>query len=71
MKKKGKGKQQIRFEEKTKPFLNDYSVQAQDEFEPKKIKEGIRKIVDAAEQRIKKLNALLGQLPACLKSRTN
>jgi hypothetical protein len=59
MKKKGKTKQQILFEEKTKPFLNDYSVQLQDEIERKKIKEAIRKIADAAEQRIKKLIAEL------------
>jgi hypothetical protein len=59
MKKKGKTKQQILFEEKTKPFLNDYSVQVQDKIERKKIKEAIRKIADAAEQRIKKLNAEL------------
>ena len=59
MKKKGKTKQQILFEEKTKPFLDDYSVQVQDEIERKKIKEAIRKIADAAEQRIKKLNAEL------------
>jgi hypothetical protein len=59
MKKRGKIKQQILFEETTKPFLNDYSVQVQDEFERKKIKEAIRKIADAAEQRIKKLNAEL------------
>ena len=51
MKKKGKTKQQILFEEKTKPFLNDYSVQVQDEIERKKIKEAIRKIADAAEER--------------------
>ena len=59
MKKKGKTKQQILFEEKTKPFLDDYSVQVQDKIERQKIKEAIRKIVDAAEQRIKKLNAEL------------
>src|SRR4030042_4235598 len=59
MKKKSKTKQQILFEETTKPFLNDYSVQVQDEFERKKIEEAIRKITDAAEQRIKKLNAEL------------
>jgi len=59
MKKKGKTKQQILFEETTKPFLNDYSVQVQDEIEGKKTKEAIRKIADAAEQRIKKLNAEL------------
>ncbi len=59
MKKKGKTKQQILFEEKTKPFLNDYSVQVQDKIERKKIEGAIRKIADAAEQRIKKLNAEL------------
>jgi hypothetical protein len=59
MKKKGKTKQQILFEEKTKPFLDDYSVQVQDKIERKKIEEAIRKIADAAEQRIKKLNAEL------------
>jgi hypothetical protein len=59
MRKKGKTKQQIIFEEKTKPFLNDYSVQVQDKIERKKIEEAIRKIADAAEQRIKKLNAEL------------
>jgi len=59
MKKKGKTKQQILFEEKTKPFLNDYSVQVQDKIDRKKIKEAIRKIADATEQRIKKLNAEL------------
>ena len=59
MKKKGKTKQQILFEEKTKPFLNDDSVQVQDKIERKKIEEAIRKIADAAEQRIKKLNAEL------------
>ena len=59
MKKKGKTKQQILFEEKTKPFLNDYSVLVQDKIDRKKIKEAIRKIADTAEQRIKKLNAEL------------
>ena len=59
MKKKGKTKQEILFEEKTKPFLNDYSVQVQDKIDREKIKEAIRKIADAAEQRIKKLNAEL------------
>ncbi|OGQ10596.1 MAG: hypothetical protein A2026_16315 [Deltaproteobacteria bacterium RBG_19FT_COMBO_46_12] len=59
MKKKGKTKQQILFEEKTEPVLNDYSVQDQDKIELKKLKEAIRKIADAAEQRIKKLNAEL------------
>jgi hypothetical protein len=62
MKKKGKTKQQILLEEKTKPFLNDYSVQVQDIIERKKIKEAIRKIADAAEQRIRKLNAELNFL---------
>jgi hypothetical protein len=59
MKKKGKTKQQILLEEKTKPFLNDYSVQVQDKIERNKMEEAIRKIADAAEQRIKKLNAEL------------
>ncbi len=59
MKKKTKTKQQILFEEKSEAFLNDYSVQDQDKIEHKKIKEAIRKIADAAEQRIKKLNAEL------------
>jgi hypothetical protein len=59
MKKKGKTKQQILFEEKTKPFLNDYSVQVQDKIDRKKMKEAIRKIADATGQRIKKLNAQL------------
>jgi hypothetical protein len=59
MKKKGKTKQQILFEEKTKPFLNDYSVQIEDKIDRKKIKEAIRKIAEAAEQRIRKLNAEL------------
>jgi hypothetical protein len=59
MKKKGKTKQQILFEEKTKPFLNDYSVQVQDMIDRKKVKEAIRKLADATEQRINKLNAEL------------
>jgi hypothetical protein len=59
MKKKGKTKQQILFEERTKPFLNDYSVQVQDKIDRKKVKEAIRKIANTAEQRIKKLNAEL------------
>ena len=59
MKKNSKTKQQIPFEERTEPFLNDYSVQNQDKIEPKKVKEAIRKIADTAEQRIKKLNAEL------------
>jgi len=57
MKKRGKTKQTILFETKTKPFLNDYWVQVQDEIELRKIIEATRKIADAAEQRIKKLNA--------------
>ena len=57
MKERGKTKKQILFEEATKPFLNDYSVQVQDEFERKKIKEAIRKIAEAAERRIKTLSA--------------
>jgi hypothetical protein len=59
MKKKGKTRQQILFEEKTGPFLNDYSVQVQDEIDGKKMKEEIQKITDAAEQRINKLYAEL------------
>ena len=59
MKKKGKTKQQILYEEKTEAFLNDFAVQDQDEIEHKKVKEAIRKIADAAQQRIKKLNAEL------------
>lgn len=39
--------------------MNDYSVQVQDKIDRKKIKEAIRKIADATEQRIKKLNAEL------------
>ena len=59
MKKKGKTKQQILYEENTELFLNDYSVQDQDKIDHKKIKEAIRKIADAAKHRIKKLNAEL------------
>jgi len=59
MKKKGKTKQQILHEENTELFLNDYSIQEQDKIEHKKIKDAIRKIADAAQQRIKKLNAEL------------
>ncbi len=59
MKKKRKTKQQILFDEKTKPFLDDYSVQVQAEIDRKKIKEAIRKLADATEQRIKNLNAEL------------
>ena len=70
MKKKGRTKQQILFEEKTKPFLNDYSVQTQDKIEREKIKEGIRKIADAAEQRIKKLNAELNFVKEQLRQET-
>jgi hypothetical protein len=67
MKKKGKTKQQILFEETTRPFLSDYSFQVQDEIEGKKIKEAIRKITDAAEKRIKKLNAELNFVKAQLR----
>jgi hypothetical protein len=59
MKKKDKTKRQIIFEERTKSFLNDYSVQVQDKIKRKKIKEATRKIAGAAEQRIEKLNAEL------------
>jgi len=59
MKEKGKTKHQILFEERNKPFLNDYSVQVQDKIDRKKVKEAIRKIAETAEQRIKKLNAEL------------
>jgi len=59
MKKKGKTKQQILYEENTALFLNNYSIQEQDKIEHKKIKDAIRKIADAAQQRIKKLNAEL------------
>jgi hypothetical protein len=59
MKKKGKTKRQILFKERTESSLNDYSVQVQDENKRKKIEEATRKIVGAAEQRIKKLNAEL------------
>jgi hypothetical protein len=62
MKKKGKTKQQILFEERTEPSLNDYSIQVQDKIEHKKIQEAIRKIADAAEHRIKKLNAELNSV---------
>jgi hypothetical protein len=70
MKKKGKTKQEILFETKTKPFLNDYSAQVQDKIEREKIKEAIRKIADAAEQRIKKLNAELNFVKEQLRKET-
>lgn len=70
MKKKGKTKQQILFEEKTKPFLNDYSVQVQDKIDREKIREAIRKIADATEQRIKKLNAELDFVKEQLRQET-
>jgi hypothetical protein len=70
MKKKGRKKQQILFEEKTKAFLNDYSVRVQDKIEREKIKEAIRKIADAAEQRIKKLNAELNLVKEDLRQET-
>jgi len=67
MKKKDKTKRQIPFEERTKSSLNDYSVQVQDENIRKKIGEATRKIVGAAEQRIKKLNAELNFVKEQLK----
>jgi len=70
MKKKGRTKQEILFETKTKPFLNDYLVQTQGKIERKKIKEAIRKIADAAEQRIKKLNAELNFVKEQLRQET-
>jgi hypothetical protein len=70
MKKKGKTKQEILFETKTKPILNDYSAQVQDKIEREKIKEAIRKIADAAEQRIKKLNAELNFVKEELRQET-
>jgi hypothetical protein len=70
MKKKGKTKQEILFETKTKPFLNDYSAQVQDKIEREKIKEAIRRIADAAEQRIKKLNAELNFVKEQLRKET-
>jgi len=44
MKKKGKTKQDILFETKTKPFLNDYSAQVQDKIEREKIKKPYGKL---------------------------
>ena len=70
MKKKGKTKQQILFEEKTKPLLNNYSVQVRDGIERKKIQEAIQKIADAAEKRIKKLNAELNFVKEQLRQET-
>ncbi len=70
MKKKGKIKHQILLGEKTKPFLNDYSVQVQDKIGRKKIEEAIRKIAEAAEQRIKKLNAELNFVKEELRQET-
>jgi hypothetical protein len=70
MKKKSKTKQEILFETKTKPILNDYSAQVQDKIEREKIKEAIRKIADAAEQRIKKLNAELNFVKEQLRQET-
>jgi hypothetical protein len=67
MKKKGKTKHQILFEEKTKPFLNDHSVQVQYKIDRKKMKEAIRKLADATEHRIKKLNAELNFVKEQLK----
>lgn len=59
MKKKGKTKRQVPFGERTKSFLNDYSVKVQDENKRKKIEEATQKIAGATEQRIRKLNAEL------------
>ena len=59
MKKKGKTKRQVPFGERTKSFLNDYSVMVQDENNRKKIEEATQKIAGATEQRIRKLNAEL------------
>ncbi len=59
MKKKGKTKRQVLFGERTKSFLNDYSVMVQDENNRKKIEEATQKIAGATEQRIRKLNAEL------------
>ena len=59
MKKKGKTKRQVLFGERTKSFLNDYSVKVQDENKRKKIEEATQKIAGATEQRIRKLNAEL------------
>jgi len=70
MKKKGKTKQEILFETQTKPFLNDYSAQVQDKIDREKIKEAIRRIADAAEQRIKKLNAELNFVKEQLRQET-
>jgi len=70
MKKKGKTKQGILSETKTKPFLNDYSVKVRDKIERKKIEEAIRKIADAAKQRIKKLNAELNFVKEELRQET-
>jgi len=70
MKKKGKTKQEILFETNTQPFLNDYSAQVQDKMEREKIKEAIRRIADAAEQRIKKLNAELNFVKEQLRKET-
>ena len=70
MKKKSKTKQDILFETKTKPILNDYSAQAQDNIEREKIKGAIRRIADAAEQRIKKLNAELNFVKEELRQET-
>ena len=47
--------------------MNDYSVQVQDRIERKKIQEAIRKIADASEKRIKKLNAELNFVKEQLK----
>jgi hypothetical protein len=70
MKKRGKTKREILFETKSKPFLNDHSAQVQDKIDREKIKEAIRRIADAAEQRIKKLNAELNFMKEQLRQET-
>jgi len=70
MKKKGKTKRQILFGERAKSFLNDYSVQFQDENKRKKIEEATQKIAAATEQRIKKLNAELNFVKEQLRQET-
>ena len=70
MKKKGKTRRQILFGERTKSFLNDYSVQFQDENKRKKIEEATQKIAAATEQRIKKLNAELNFVKEQLRQET-
>jgi hypothetical protein len=70
MEKKGKTRRQILFGERTKSFLNDYSVQFQDENKRKKIEEATQKIAAATEQRIRKLNAELNFVKEQLRQET-